>query len=93
MTPTIPEGTRGHVVGPGYRVTAEVVEVSAASVYVRWPSDADVERVALAMLLALELTPPADPISWWQMMPAVERNWAMIQARAAIRALVGEAAE
>lgn len=33
---TIPIGTRGHVVGLGYRVAAEVVEVAPASIKVQW---------------------------------------------------------
>lgn len=32
----LPVGTHGHVVGPGYRVAGEVVEVAPASVRVRY---------------------------------------------------------
>jgi len=40
-----PEGTRGYVVGSGCRVEAEVVEVSAASVYVRWTPPSGNEQI------------------------------------------------
>lgn len=41
---TLPVGTHGHVVGPGYRAQAQIVEVAPASVRVRYAPPNGIER-------------------------------------------------